>query len=123
MESRHRSRFAVIFAGLSAALVATTVSAQTPFDGRRSVEIVAKARACPAAHAVPIQVEDGNVRYAGAFNVATDGKVGSDGRLSVELTHGSDVLRATGTLADRTGSGRWSTATLQCEGTWTAQKG
>ena len=112
-----------VVAAVSALLFAHASSAQTPFDGSWSVLIVAKGSACTVAYAVLIQVEDGNISYVGPFNAVADGKVDNDGKLDVQLARSGDVVRATGALANQSGSGRWSTPTLQCAGAWTAHKG
>ena len=123
-KSRNRLALSAVAAALFfSAANAGAAQAQAPFDGQWSVEIVANTSACALAYAVPIQVENGNISYAGGFGAVADGKVGSDGALRVQLTASGDVVQATGALADRNGLGRWSSATLQCEGTWTAQKG
>jgi hypothetical protein len=109
--------------GVSAAVAASASSAQTSFDGLWSVEIVAKASACSLAYAVPINVANGNITYAGLFDAVADGTVGDDGAVRVRLAHSGDVVRATGALSERSGFGQWSSATLECQGTWSARKG
>ena len=118
-------RLALVAAGalLFSAATASLSHAQTPFDGQWSVEIVANSSACALAYAVPIQVEDGNISFAGGSGAIADGKVSSDGALRVQLTASDVVVKATGALADRNGLGKWSSAALKCEGTWTARKG
>jgi hypothetical protein len=109
--------------GMSAGVVASASSAQTSFDGLWSVEIVAKATACSLAYAVPIQVANGNITYAGLFDAVADGTVGDDGEVRVQLARSGDVVQATGALGERSGFGQWSSATLECQGTWSARKG
>lgn len=124
MQFKPRSRLALgVVAAVSFLLVATASSAQTLFDGYWSVEIFAEASACSVAYAVPIQVEDGNISYVGAFNAVADGRVGNDGELHVQLALSDDVVRATGALGNGMGFGQWSSPTSKCEGTWTAHKG
>ena len=110
---------ALLFSGANA----VAAKAQTPFDGQWSVEIVANTSACALAYAVPIQVENGSISYGGGFGAVADGRVTNDGALRVQLIASDVVVKATGALADRKGLGQWSSATLKCEGTWTAQKG
>ena len=110
---------ALLFSGANA----VAAKAQTPFDGQWSVEIVANTSACALAYAVPIQVENGNISYGGGFGAVADGTVSNEGALRVQLIASDVVVKATGALADRKGLGQWSSATLKCEGTWTARKG
>ena len=124
MQFKAQCRLALgVVAEASFFLVATASSAQTLFDGHWSVEIVAKAGACSMAYAVPIQVEDGNISYVGAFDAVADGSVGNDGELHVRLAHRGNVVQATGALGDDAGFGQWSSTISKCEGTWTAHRG
>lgn len=110
----------VVAAGI--AMVVPAVAAQTTYDGRWSVHIVAASGACQLAHAVPIAVENGNVRYIGSFDAMAEGSVATDGSVRVQLSRGSDVVQAYGSLARHRGSGVWSTPTQECSGTWIAHR-
>jgi hypothetical protein len=124
LTSPHRLALSVAAAALFfSAMSAGAARAQTTFDGQWSVEIVANTSACALAYAVPIQVEDGNISYGGGLGAIADGRVGSDGALRVQLTASDVIVHATGALTDGKGLGQWSSATLKCEGTWTARKG
>jgi hypothetical protein len=67
---------------------------------------------CSDHFAVALRVTNGRVIYVGQ----TAGKVGSNGAINLAI---SDV-RARGALLDKTGTGRWRSAT--CNGSWTARK-
>ena len=121
LKSNHRRLCSAVIA-LTAGFAANGSFAMTAFDGHWSVNIASKTSACDVAYAVPIQVEDGNISYSGPFNATADGKVGSDGRLSVRLAHDGDVVSATGSLTDLSGSGQWSGPGAECAGTWRARK-
>ena len=126
--SAHRNLISIAFGLVSITtvvfppVIASASSAQT-FDGFWSVEIVAKASMCSVTYAVPVRVANGNITYAGLFDAVADGTVGGDGEVHVYLAHSGDVVRATGALRERAGFGQWSSATLHCQGTWSARKG
>jgi hypothetical protein len=101
----------------------SAAQSQSTFDGRWSVKIVADAGECPAVgFAVPIKVSDGRISYNGMFDAVAAGKVATDGKLKVRMEHQKDVVTATGALADGSGSGRWTSPTLACKGSWVATR-
>ena len=121
LRTNHRYLWSVLLA-LAASFSATPSFATTAFDGRWSVNIASKTNACDVTYVVPIQVEDGHISYSGPFDATADGKVGRDGRLSVRLARNGDVVSATGSLTDSSGSGQWSGPGADCAGTWRARK-
>lgn len=107
--------FAVPATGIAA-------NASPTFDGEWSVEVQAHAGQCDQSYRVPINVTDGQISYSGRFSVQASGAVNSAGTLDVQLAHGRDVVNATGQLGSQWGQGQWSSATLDCSGTWLARR-
>lgn len=112
----------MIAAGLTGLTTGTPVQAAQTFDGRWSVAIVAESGDCSARYTVPIDVDGGQVRYAGRFSAEASGKVGASGQLEVSFAYRDDVVRAKGSLTDRNGYGSWTSPTQECGGTWRATR-
>lgn len=96
--------------------------ASLPFDGRWTVTATADGENCASRYRVPIKVAAGKVTYAGMFGARAEGKIRPDGKLKVRFAHRNDVLNATGALKGASGSGRWTSPTRDCTGTWVARK-
>lgn len=107
-----------------AALIGTTLvpaAEAASFDGRWSVRLTAASGSCPARYALPITVDEGQIRLS-AFGANASGRVRGNGKLSLTVSREDDVLTARGALRGRTGSGSWRSATQGCAGTWTAAR-
>lgn len=108
------------------ALVATgaaiPATAQTPFDGGWSVQVFTEDEDCRLADAVPIRINDGTVRYGGWFGPSTTGEVTPAGALQVRISYFGDVVNVLGQLTEAAGTGHWVSPTLECTGTWTAER-
>ena len=111
----------VIFA--IAATAGLSVSATPAFDGDWFVEVNAQSGHCDQSYRVPITVSSGEISYSGRFSVQASGAVDGAGSLNVQLAHGGEVVDARGRLATDWGRGEWSSATLNCSGTWLARRG
>jgi len=107
---------------LSGAGLAMPGAAATSFDGSWSVSIVARSGECRAPATVPIRVTEGRVSYAGAFRARANGAVDESGRLAIRFSHKDRIVAASGSLEGGRGSGRWTSPTEECSGTWTARR-
>jgi len=107
-------------AGLFAVALLAAQAAASPFDGRWTIVAVAHGGHCDEAYRLPIDVQDGAIRYAGPFAVNARGRVNSAGRLNMTLAHDGDVVRARGSLGSYTGDGEW--VSPGCAGVWSGQK-
>lgn len=105
-------------------LFATSLAAiaQTPYDGAWEVQVFTEDTDCDLADAVPIRVSDGDVRYGGWFGPSTTGRVTPEGVLQVQFAYFGDVVDVAGQLNGPTGTGHWVSPTLECDGTWVAQR-
>lgn len=107
----------------AAALVpAISAAASTPYDGGWSVRVFTEDVDCDLAEEVPIRVSNGNVRYGGWFGPHTEGQVTPEGALQVRFSYFGDVVDVAGHLSGPTGSGQWVSPTLECGGTWLAER-
>lgn len=111
---------ALAAAGLFAAAPLAAQAAATPFDGRWTIVAEAHEGSCDEAYRLPIDVQDGAIRYAGPHAVEARGRVNSAGRLNMTLAHAGDVVRARGSLGAQTGNGKW--VSPGCEGAWKGRK-
>lgn len=107
-------------AGLFAAAPLAAQAAASPFDGRWTIVAVADEDSCDESYRLPIDVQDGAIRYAGLFAVDARGQVSAAGRLNMTLTHDGDVVRAKGSLGVQTGNGEW--VSPGCSGVWKGQR-
>ena len=98
-------------------------SARTAHDGVWSVVVTAESGTCSGSYRYPVAIVNGSVRHAEPgeqlFNVR--GKVGTDGRLSVEVSRGDLRAVGTGKLSGASGSGKWSSPS-GCAGRWQAAR-
>ena len=107
--------------GLALAAVLATLAlspvahADSSYDGRWSVRVVADNGRCNDDYALPIKVNDGVVTYGGLLGIQA-GKVTDAGKLTIRAAG----VRATGSLDDDGGKGRWTSK--NCKGSWVARK-
>lgn len=109
-------------AGLALASLGLPAQATPTFDGEWSVQVSPQNGHCDQGYRVPITVANGDIAYSGRFNVEAQGGVDGAGGINVELHHGGDVVAASGRLGPDYGEGQWSSPTLNCSGTWMAQR-
>jgi len=126
----------LILVGLAALLLATpprpapaaarhvpATAAPASFDGKWSVLIVTDAGTCDRAYRYALRIADGNVSYSDpSFNVS--GHVDPRGRVSVNVSAGTQRANGTGELSGDSGQGQWSgrSASSQCFGHWEAER-
>jgi hypothetical protein len=116
-----QSSFALALA-LGAAILSQPSMAAKPFDGDWSVRITAQRGSC-SGYTVPIEVSGGRVSYSGFFDATATGSVRPNGAIKVRFAHEDQVVDASGSVRGQTGSGRWTSPTKGCAGTWTARRG
>lgn len=117
-------RYICLFAGLctlaSTGAILPAVAANR-YDGTWSVALVTERGNCDAAYSWSVAVSDGRIDDNNFF-VQSAGIVDGDGRVTFQLTHGSDRLAAAGAIQGATGSGTWQSPTSRCSGHWSATK-
>ena len=113
---------ALIAAAVMAA-ASGTASARTAYDGVWSVVIAAESGTCSGAYRYPVAIVNGNVRHVDPSNQAFNiyGRVGSDGRLSVQVSRGDQRANGVGRLSRLAGGGSWRSPN-GCAGHWEATR-
>jgi hypothetical protein len=98
-------------------------SARTIYDGVWSVVVAAQAGTCSGAYRYPVAIVNGYVRRtdAGDPSVNIYGRVGSGGRVSVQVSRGDQRAHGVGRLSRFTGGGTW-TSPNGCAGQWEASR-
>jgi len=114
------STLATIFPALLS-MAQTPLTAADSYDGVWAISISADAGICDQNLTLPIQVSGGKISYPGLFVSAT-GSVSGRGAVDVHILAANDRVDGTGKVAGTTGSGRWSSPTLKCAGSWSASR-
>jgi len=98
-------------------------SARTAYDGVWSVVVAAETGTCSGAYRYPVAIVNGYVRHVdpgdASFNI--DGRVGSGGRISVQVSRGDQRANGVGRLSRFTGGGTWRSLN-GCAGHWDATR-
>src|SRR5215831_12163315 len=79
----------------SAVPVSAPAFAKSNYDGHWSVLIVTQKGTCDRAYRYPVKIDNGAVGYAGSASFNVSGKVGTNGAVTVTVSHGDKS--ATGT--------------------------
>jgi hypothetical protein len=98
------------------------IAAKPNFDGNWSVLIVTEKGTCDRAYRYPVRIQNGAVGYAGSASFTVSGKVGDKGAVTVTVARGNQSATGQGHLSSTDGSGRWTAASGECSGTWTAER-
>lgn len=101
----------------------TAALASKAYDGQWSVLIVTESGTCDRAYRYPVKIANGKVGHAdpsSSFNIA--GSVTGSGAVKVSVSRGQQRADGTGRLSGAAGSGKWTSATGECSGQWTAEK-
>ena len=107
--------------GVATALGATTPAGSAPsFDGIWSVVIVTEKGACDRAYRYPIRFRNGALLAEGSSPATINGKVASNGQVTVTVSAGSKSATGSGRLSGTAGAGSWSGG--ECSGTWEAER-
>ena len=96
-------------------------SAATSFDGQWSVQLVTEKGKCDPSLSWSVAVADGRIADAGMF-VQANGAIDHRGRVELRITHGADVVSASGRAVGAVAEGAWRSPTRQCSGAWRAQR-
>jgi hypothetical protein len=109
------------FLGVAAILGTTTPAGSSPnFDGVWSVVIVTEKGTCDRAYRYPIRIHNGSLIAEGSSPATINGKVASNGRVTVTVSAGSKSATGSGRLSGTVGTGSWKGG--ECSGTWEAER-
>ena len=89
-------------------------------DGVYAVDITTRQGDCGSAYHLTISVSGGHVTAVGDTPIESSGQINRRGIVNLTLKGMDKVGRATGRLANGSGSGTWSSPSLQCAGSWHA---
>jgi hypothetical protein len=107
--------------GVATVLGATTPAGSAPsFDGIWSVVIVTEKGACDRAYRYPIRIRNGALLAEGSSPATINGKVASNGQVTVTVSAGNKSATGSGRLSGTAGTGSWSGS--ECSGTWEAER-
>ena len=105
----------------AAALVGTAPATSAPnYDGVWSVVIITNSGTCDRAYRYPIRITGGSVLNEGSSPATINGKVASNGAVTVTVSGGGKIATGSGRLSGRNGAGSWRGG--DCVGVWEAEK-
>jgi hypothetical protein len=118
----HAALSSLVAIGVVAA-ASGTASARTAYDGVWSVVVAAETGTCSGAYRYPVAIVNGYVRHADAADPSFDirGRVGSGGRVSVQVSRGDQRANGVGRLSRFAGVGIWRSPN-GCAGHWEATR-
>jgi len=102
---------------------AAAAQAQAKFDGGWRVEVTTEKGECNKTYNLPVVIESGRARFAGAAGTDALGSVSRDGVVTANISWGGTQAAIKGRLAGAAGRGTWSmTGTRDCSGRWVGQR-
>jgi hypothetical protein len=107
--------------GVAAGLGASTPASSSPgFDGVWSVVIITDKGTCDRAYRYPIRIHNGALLAEGSSPATINGKVATNGQITVTVSAGNKSATGSGKLSGTTGTGSWKGG--ECSGTWEAER-
>jgi len=106
----------------AAALFGTAAPATSApsYDGVWSVVIITNSGSCDRAYRYPIRISNGSLLNEGSSPATINGKVASNGAVTVTVSAGSRSASGSGRLSGQAGAGSWRGG--DCSGIWEAEK-
>jgi hypothetical protein len=109
-------------AAISAAHAQDGVAVRLNLDGIYAVDITTRQGSCERDYHWKISVSGGRISSAGDTPMAASGEISQRGIVDVAFRRFGQVATVIGKLAMGSGSGTWSSSTLQCAGSWRATR-
>jgi hypothetical protein len=91
-------------------------------DGIYAVDIVTRQGSCDRDYHWMIAVSGGRISSAGDTPMSASGEISRRGIVDLAFQRLGQVATVTGKLARGSGSGTWSSTTMQCAGSWRATR-
>jgi hypothetical protein len=107
-------------ASINAANAQEQLAATQNPDGIYAVYITTRQGDCDKNYNWMISVSGGRVSSAGDTPMEASGQVSKRGTVALAFQRFGQVATVTGSLARGSGSGTWSSPTMQCAGSWRA---
>jgi hypothetical protein len=99
----------------------TPAAASPKHDGTWNVQLVTDQGWC-GTHQWQIGVRGGRVTQIGAPGAVANGRIDPNGRVSLLIAKGSDVVQTSGVVNEKGGGGAWALPNRSCTGRWVASK-
>jgi hypothetical protein len=116
--------FAAALAAASATPGAASATSSGPgggdHDGVYAVDVLTRQGSCDRSYRWTIAVSGGRVRSTGDAPMQASGNIDKNGIVSLAFRRDNDIARAAGRVKGSSGSGTWSSPTMQCAGSWRA---
>jgi hypothetical protein len=109
-------------AAISAAHAQDGVAMRLNHDGIYAVNIVTQQGSCNRDYHWMIAVSGGHVSSAGDTPMAASGQINQRGSVDLAFQRFGLVAKVIGKLVMGSGSGTWSSPTMQCAGSWRATR-
>lgn len=113
---------ATFSSGLTAASAGDRTAAVENHDGVYAVDIVTEQGSCDRIYHWTISVSGGRISSPSDAMMQASGLIDQRGVVSVAFRRDNNVAHVAGRVQGRSGSGTWSSATLQCGGSWRAAR-
>jgi hypothetical protein len=97
-------------------------AAATAHDGVYAVEILTLRGGCDRVYRWTINVAAGRVTSPADGFMQASGQINRSGVVSLAFRRDEQFAKVAGRVDGRTGSGTWSSPTLQCAGSWSATR-
>ncbi|HEY8033827.1 MAG TPA: hypothetical protein VIF02_16010 [Methylocella sp.] len=107
-------------AAISVAHAQDGVAVRLNHDGIYAVNIVTQQGSCNKDYHWMIAVSGGRVSSAGNTPMEASGQINQRGTVALAFRRFGQVATVIGKLAMGSGSGTWSSTTMQCAGSWRA---
>jgi hypothetical protein len=125
MASAGYSIFTAVLMGAAAIRVAHAqdgFAVRLNHDGIYAVDITTRQGSCERDYHWKISVSGGRISSAGDTPMAASGEISQRGIVDVAFRRFGQVATVIGKLAMGSGSGTWSSPTMQCAGSWRATR-
>jgi hypothetical protein len=109
-------------AAISAAHAQGGFAVRLNHDGIYAVNIVTQQGSCSRDYHWMISVSGGRISSAGDTPMAASGEINQRGIVDVAFRRFGQVAKVIGKFAMGSGSGTWSSPTMQCAGSWRATR-
>jgi hypothetical protein len=125
---RYPHIFAAALCAVSILPAATTANAQHKLasvenhDGVYAVDIITEVGSCDKAYHWTFSVAGGRISSSSDAMMQASGQIDLRGIVSVAFRRDNNVAHVAGKVIGASGSGTWSSPTLQCGGSWRAAR-
>ena len=121
MNLRSTALCAALLAAAPIAASFSPAAASPKHDGTWNVQLVTDQGWC-GTHVWQIGVRGGRVTQIGTPGATANGKIAPNGRVSLLIAMGADVLQTSGVVNEKGGGGAWVLPNRSCTGRWVASK-